>query len=141
MGGVLLYITTHLGTAFYALLLLVFLNVIAAMWSRDVISALHKWLKVIMGTAIPFTMPMLAHSQGIGWGIQDTKTLVILVFMALLSSTVPDLLSFAKKVMTAFQVPQKDQTTLLAEAQAEIARLSAMVEQQKVTPIQQENKQ
>lgn len=131
LGGILLWISTHLGTAFYALLLLIFLNVVAAMWERDLLKSVNKWLKIIMGTAIPFVTPLLASTQGLGWTDGDSKTLVILVFAALLASTIPDLLVFGTKLMTALKIPQAEQKVIesaaSSAAQNEIANLKQQI--------------
>lgn len=138
VGGLALWITTHLGTAFYALLLLIFVNVVAALWEKDLLKSVHKWLRVIMGVAVPFTIPVLTRAQGIVWSDGDSKFLVGAVFAALLSSTIPDILGFFNRLMTAWNVPKSTQATVDTGAAAEIARLGALVEglmnQQKPQP-------
>lgn len=125
VGGILVYINSHLGSAFYALLLLIFLNVVAAFWEKDPMQMLQKMVKVIVGVSIPFVIPILAKTQQIGWNTQDTKTLVGLMFAALLSASVPSLLAWSQKVMSSMHIPQKEQTVLVAELEAELARLKA----------------
>ena len=58
IGGWLLWAYANLGVAFFALLALVFLNVLIALFEKDLQAAIHKWLKLTGSVVLTTLIPM-----------------------------------------------------------------------------------
>lgn len=129
LGAVVLWAWTNLGFFFFALVALTILNLVIALFERDLLSAMHKWIRVVSGIAIPALVPLLAHSTSTVWTDQMTQGLIAAVFAALLSATIPDIVHFVGFLLGKLGVSKATKDATIAALQAELDHLKQQGQQ------------
>lgn len=130
IGGAILWAYTNLGVTFFALLVLVFLNVLVALFEKDLQSAIHKWLKLTGSVVLATVIPMFSYSAKISWSMYDTRILLGAVFVALATATLPDLVYALKMVSSKLGVSKRVTSLEVALLQKELDKYKSLAEQQ-----------
>lgn len=129
IGAGLLWAYTNLGVMFFALLALLFLNLLAAIWEKDPLQEARKWFRIIVGAAVPALVPTFANVSQVTWTMADTRWIIAAMFAALFAATYPELLATFEKVWTKLfgnsAASKATENEVIADLQAEIARLKA----------------
>lgn len=128
LGAAILWAYTNLGIMFFALLALVTVNVVVALLEKDMLQAVHRWIKITSSVVIPAIVPLLAHNISVTWTTNETHVLIAVVFAALLSGTSPDIVDFISNIGKKLHLPQAEQKILRAEVDRLNKALAAKAE-------------
>ena len=120
----------HLGVLFFALLILVFLNLVMAVAEKDIGKAAQHWMKVLAGVVVPTVIPLFSHTASIVWSNADTKLTIAAMFAALFAATYPQLSTWIESLLSKLGVSKQDSQSLLNAANARVAQLEAQVQAQ-----------
>ena len=130
IGAGIMWAYLHLGVLFFALLALVFLNLIMAIVEKDIGKAAQHWMKVLAGVVVPTVIPMFSHTASITWSVADTKLTIAAMFAALFAATWPQLSIWFGDLLGKLGVSKQDSQALLNAANARVAQLEAQVQAQ-----------
>lgn len=139
IGGWLLWAYANLGVTFFALLALVFLNVLIALFEKDLQAAIHKWLKLTGSVVLTTLIPMFSYTAKIAWSMLDTRILIGAIFVALATATIPDILIFVKTLNAKLGIGKTTTSLEVSFLQAELDKYKAIAEKQATLPNGQVN--